>query len=127
MVGPFLSVQASYTVGPSFIHCWWLATSQRSYYHFQSGHATRCSTCALGSKGHSLGSEVRPSREFEATAGPGSNLAVNWCRAVQERVREFAAVFSANGRNRDGWLWPPESHLRNRERRGGRRNRRNPL
>ncbi len=38
------------------------------------------------------------------TAGPGSNLAVNWRVAVQERVREFGTVFSANGNNRDGWL-----------------------
>jgi len=66
-------------------------------------------------------------RKFEMAVGSGSNLVVNWRRAVQERAREFAARFSANKRNRDGWLWTPESRLRTGERGGRPRNRRKPL
>ena len=59
--------------------------------------------------------------------GSRSNLAVDPARPVQERVREFAAGFSANGSNRDGWLRPPKSRLPTRERRGCWRERPNPL
>ena len=59
--------------------------------------------------------------------GPESNGSVNPSQPVQERVREFAAVFSANGNNRVGCFWTPVGRPRNRERGGRRRNRRKPL
>ena len=61
-------------------------------------------------------------RKFDFTTGPKANGSVNQYLAVQERIREFAARFSANELNHDGRLGTLEFHLRNRERGSGRRN-----
>ena len=66
-------------------------------------------------------------REFKMAVGSESNPAVNPSQPVQERVREFAAGFSANGNNRVGCFRTPKSRLRTGDRRGGWRNRRKPL
>ena len=41
-------------------------------------------------------------RSFENTHGPGAYAAVNWARAVYERVREFGVLLSACGAERVG-------------------------